>query len=249
MSLAAFQDRFAAALADPANDTLPPAFAVYRNTTLKGAIDALAANYPAVQRLVGEEWFRAGAAVFARAAPPRTPMLVEYGAGFAEFLATFPPAAELGYLADVARVDRFWTEAHIAADAVPLEASALAALDPQRLATVRLRLHPSARWRWFETQPVHSIWSRNRREGGDEDESTEIDWRGEGALVVRPQLAVEHYAIDRASVAFLDACAAMRTLGEAAQAALDVDPDTDLSRCLAQLIACGVFICFSERSS
>jgi len=92
-TLAQFQDDFIRALRDP-DRPAPPAFAVYRNTVMKGCIDALQANYPAVARLVGEEWFRAAAAVYVREHLPRTPMLLEYGAGFADFLARFEPAAE-----------------------------------------------------------------------------------------------------------------------------------------------------------
>ncbi|MEW6690119.1 MAG: DNA-binding domain-containing protein, partial [Pseudomonadota bacterium] len=86
MRLAAFQDAFAAALAaDEPRSALPqlgaqPGFAVYRNTVMKGCIDALQANYPAVERLVGEEWFRAAAAVYARAEPPAHASLLDYGA-------------------------------------------------------------------------------------------------------------------------------------------------------------------------
>ena len=131
-ALARFQDDFARALLDPAQPA-PPAFAVYRNTVMKGCIDALQANYPAVAKLVGEEWFRAAAAVYVRDHLPRTPMLLEYGAGFADFLARFEPAAELPYLPAVARLDRFWTEAHAAADEPPLDARALAGAGPGTL--------------------------------------------------------------------------------------------------------------------
>ena len=122
-SLSDFQDAFAQTLqtggtGSPTLTTLTaqPGFAVYRNTVMKGCIDALVANYPAVVRLVGDDWFRAAAAVFVRAHPPRHPMLVDYGRDFPSFLSAFEPAAELTYLPDVARLDRFWTEAHVAAD-------------------------------------------------------------------------------------------------------------------------------------
>ena len=50
-------------------------------------------------------------------------MLVDYGEEFPDFLATFEPAAELPYLSDVARLDRFWTQAHVAADQTPIAAA------------------------------------------------------------------------------------------------------------------------------
>ena len=191
-ALAQFQDAFAHALlapgAKPASPVAAlaaqPAFAVYRNTVMKGCIDALQANYPAVARLVGEEWFRAAAAVYVREALPADATLLRYGASFADFLARFEPAAELPYLPDVARLDRLWTEAHAAPDEEPLDPAAIARLTPDTLARATLHPHAAARWAWFEDAPVYTIWACNRAEsvpGGD------LDWRPEGALLVRPE--------------------------------------------------------------
>ena len=65
--LAAFEDAFGTALfVEPrssATAPLPPdvaalarqpAFAVYRNTVVRGLVDAIVANHPAVARLVGD---------------------------------------------------------------------------------------------------------------------------------------------------------------------------------------------------
>jgi membrane-bound lytic murein transglycosylase B len=49
-----------------------PGFAVLRNTVRKACVDALQANFPAVTRLVGDEWMRAAAARFA-VEPPSDP--------------------------------------------------------------------------------------------------------------------------------------------------------------------------------
>lgn len=247
--LCRFQEDFARALLDPEADAgdasavgallRQPGFAVYRNTVLKGCIDALQANYPAVARLVGDEWFRAAASIYARANLPAQPMLLGYGEGFASFLATFEPAAELPYLAGVARLDRFWTEAHVARDEVPVDARELAGLDAARMRRVVLRPHASARWAWFGGQPVFTIWRRNRA-SGPIDESP-IDWLGEGALVVRPGDVVQWIGIDAAGCAFLDACAGRRTIAEAGAAALATNPRTDLAALAAQLFAAGAF--------
>jgi hypothetical protein len=245
-----FQDEFARALVaqdlaaarlSPAIARLAaqPAFAVYRNTVMKGCIDALAANYPSVARLVGDEWFRAAAGIYVRANPPRLPMLVDYGADFAAFLAGFAPAAELPYLPGVARLDRFWTEAHIARDEAPLDAASVACLAPADLARTVLQPHASARWAWFDAQPIVTIWRRNRSPAAAAD--GEIEWRGEGVLVVRPGAAVEYVELDAGTCAFLDACGAGRTLAEAAAAALAASAAADLARLMAQLLEAGAF--------
>jgi hypothetical protein len=245
-TLARFQDGFVAALLAPGRAPAPeiaalaaqPAFAVYRNTVMKGCIDALQANYPAVARLTGEEWFRAAAAIYMREAPPSAPMLLDYGAGFAEFLTRFEPAAEMPYLPGVARLDRLWSEAHGAAGEDALDPALVASLAPAALAATVLRPHAAARWAWFADAPIYAIWSRNRaRDASD----AELEWRAEGALLVRPRDAVEWAALDAAGCAFLDVCAAGGPLAAAAAAALEAQGDTDLARLMSILLAAGAF--------
>lgn len=248
--LAQFQDGFVQALwARP--DELPgelralveqPGFAVYRNTVFKGCIDALQANYPAVLRLVGEPWFRAVAALHVRAQPPSDARLLRYGADFPEFLRDFAPAAELPYLSDVARLDRCWTEAHGAADAVALAPTDLADLPLEQLGQLVLAPHPAARWAWFEEQPIYTLWRRNRDSAAEGvDSGEELVWRGEGALLTRPAASVTWTALDAAGCAFLDACAAARPLAHAARAALAQQADTDLALLMATLLQAGAF--------
>lgn len=244
-ALSAFQDAFAAALLAPESAdarmqvlAAQPGFAIYRNTVFKGCIDALQANFPAVTRLVGEEWLRAAAAVYVREHLPGEPSLLAYGDGFAAFLETFEPARELPYLAGVARLDRLWTESHAARDAARLDPMDVASLAPDVLARCTLTPHPAARWAWFDEQPVPTIWARNRTDGAFD---AGIDWRGEGILLTRPVDAVEHAPLHAASCAFLDACAAGLRLDEAADLALRADPDVDLSHLMAQLLSAGAF--------
>jgi hypothetical protein len=244
--LARFQDDFAQALlatdaaVSPALAALTaqPAFAIYRNTVMKGCIDALQANYPAINRLVGEEWLRAAAAVYARETLPGQPMLLEYGADFADFLARFEPAAELPYLPGVARLDRFWTEAHAATSEDTLIPAALTQLATQNFFRARLQPHAATRWAWFDSAPIYTIWSRNRSDGlvdGD------IDWQAEGALLTRPQDSVQWRALNRAGCAFLDTCAARGTVADAAQAALAAQADADLGQLITSLLEAGTF--------
>jgi len=240
-TLDAFQRDFAAALRGeaPGVDSpvarlaAQPGFAVYRNTVAAACIDALCANHPTVVRVVGAAWFRDAAAAFARATPPSSGSLAGYGAGFAAFLAGTDAAAELPYLVDVARLDRLWTEAHLAADHDPLDASAVGALAPERLAAARLVPHPAARWTFCADVPAFTIWRRHR-DGGDL--AAPLDWQGEGALLVRPAGVVAWQPLDAAGVAFLDACAAGLPFGDAAATAGDA-----VVSLLPRLLAAGAF--------
>ena len=114
--LAALQDRLALALLAGDLDALAPALrcgpilaeealSVHRNTALHGLVNALRLGHPTVDALVGEDFFDQAALAFARKHPPAGAWLTGYGAGFAAFLQTYGPAADLPYLADVARFD------------------------------------------------------------------------------------------------------------------------------------------------
>lgn len=246
MTLAAYQSSFLAALwqTDEGFDlAAQPGFAVYRNTVMKGCIDALAANYPAVMSLVGEDWFRAAAADFVRMAPPPHASLLDYGAGFADFLAEFPPADEMRWLGPVARLDRHWTEAHVACDAPCADPALLARVEADTITQLRLRPHPAARWLWDDAVPVHTLWTLNRgRVPMPADGLASVQWIGEGALTTRRADAVTTLALPRAACALLDACAAGARIVDAIAAALALDATLDLTAVIAQLLRAGAFL-------
>lgn len=248
MRLTDFQDGVSAALLN-ANPSPPapwlaalqaqPGFAVYRNTVLKGCIDALQASYPTVCQIVGEEWFRAAAAVYAPTHPPRDGLLMNYGAGFGDFLAAFGPAADLPYLPAVAHLDRCWTECHLAADATAMNAPWLARQAPDTLANLQLQPHPAARWAWCDEHPAYALW-QHHRDGMPMPETW--DWTGDGGLLTRPQAAVTWRPLTRAAAAFLNVCAASQTLEAAATHALTEDPTSDFGALLRALLEAGALI-------
>jgi len=218
-----------------------PAFAVYRNTVFKGCVDALAANYPAVLRLVGEEWFHGAALAYARAHAPDDACLIAYGRAFPDFLAGLDTARDLPYLPGVAALDRCWSESYLAADDPALDAAALHAALTQGQ-DVRLVPHAAARWRWEPAQPCYSIWDANRRPDGAL--APELEWRGEGALLIRPDGQVRWQPANAGACRFLDACRAGMSVAEAAAAALAKEPELDVAAMLGGLVQAGAFTSF-----
>ncbi len=232
------QAAMAAALLDPARTGLTdPRFAVHRNNVVAGLIAALAETYPAVERLVGSDFFRATAGVFVRAHPPTSPVLLSWGGEFGPWLERFPPAARLPWLADVARLEWARAEAFHAADAEPLGIAALADIAPARLDGARLTLHPSVRL-VLSRFPVASLWAdvTGARAGG-------VDMgRAETALVARPREAVEVSAPEPAAAAFLAALGRGRPLGTVAAAIAAAHPGFDLAAQIAALFAAGLVV-------
>src|SRR6266852_4282928 len=169
--LAERQRGFAAALLDaalpmpeglvgPDGEPDPKRFAVYRNNVVAGLTEALKDAFPAVHRIVGPEFFQALARAYVVIEPPRSPILLDYGAGFPDFIGEFEPAAGLPYLADVARIERAWAEAYHAPEASPIDPGVFMAIAPDQLPSVRLALHPSLRI--LRSQfPALTIWKMN----------------------------------------------------------------------------------------
>lgn len=242
-SLGAFQDAFVQALYQPQATPLPAlteqaGFNVYRNTVLKGCIDALCDNFPSVDRLVGTDWLRAAAAIHARQTPPTDARLIFYGEHFADFLDAFEPARELPYLADVARLDRLWLEAFSAPQEPALQLPSLAGMTASDLAACKLQPRASTRWRWFGEQPIYSLWRYNR-EALPLPEA--LPWHAEGALLVGHAEGVAWQALDLGGCVFLDACASGQNLDQASALALQAQPDLDFTVLLGNLLDAAAF--------
>ena len=245
-TLAGLQREFRDALLDPG---LPPPpglrvpdgadlgdrFAVHRNNVVAGLVDALAERFPATRRIVGDAFFRAMARIHVTAHPPRGPVLAMLGDDLPGFIAAFPPAGDLPYLADVARLEAARTRAHHAADASPIDPAVLATLAPDRLAEARLALHPSvsviaSAW------PIVTVWAMN---SGERPVAPIADWAAEAALVSRPQDAVLVRALPAGGAPFLERIAAGASLGDAVAAAMAAVADFDLTAGLVALIEAG----------
>lgn len=228
-------------LAAVAGNGLDPAqrLAIHRNATRIGLGEALAAHYPAVRRLVGEAFFAALAGRFLDAHPPASPVLAEWGGDLAGFIEGFPPAADLPYLADVARLEWAINQVLHEADASPLDPARLAELPPEALPGARLHLHPAHRL-LASPWPVGRIVEVNR--GDDSAEATiRLDEGPDHLLIVRPHLDVAVVALGPDGLALIDALAAGHPLAAALdRAAGDGDPGTLLGRLLASGVVIGV---------
>lgn len=210
---------------------------VYRNNVTVSLIDALAAVYPAVQRITGVDFFRAMARFHVRATPPASPLLFEYGRDFPSFIETYEYARDMPWLADTARIERAWLDAYHAADASPLAAEAFANIDPDSLAQVRLAAHPAARI-VRSRYPAVAIFAMNRVDGPVAPLHSSD---AEDALVTRPGDEVTVSRLPPGGAAFLGALLEGAPLGAAAGRAFEESGAFDLPANLAAMISAGVF--------
>ncbi len=171
--------------------------------------------------------------------PPRSPILLDYGAGFPDFIGGFEPAAVLPYLADVARIERAWAEAYHAPEASPIDPAALKAIEPEQLPQIRLHLHPSTRLVWSPF-PALTIWQMNVGDGVPAP--VDLTAGGEHALVARPLADVEVRLISGSSFGFIQALAGGASVLAATRVALAADCRFELTANLTDLMHVGAVV-------
>lgn len=211
-------------------------FAVYRNNVVTGLVEALKAAFPAVARLVGDEFFAAMARIYVVHAPPESPIMLDYGATFPDFVGAFEPAKAVPYLGDVARLERAWAEAYHSAEALPIKPDQTDMPDVDFLPTIRILLHPSLRI-VRSPFPVVTIWQMNI--AGGEPSPLDIGGGGEDALVVRPVAEVEVRKLSAGAAIFIQETINGAAVVDAIAAALCGDPDFDLACVLGSLLEAG----------
>lgn len=237
--LATFQLAFATAMCGTrTRGTLEgqPGFAVYRNTTPVALIETLRANYPVVAELLGDALFGETAFEFVSAHPSTEPVLLGYGASFANFLAAQAWIEELPYLPDVAAIERLRTEAHGAADLPVLELADLAGLATEQWQVQRLRPHPATRLAWLTT-PALTIWRAHH--ATPDFETLAPEWRAEGVLVTRPEGVVQVVEIDAPTHRMIFGLRLGETAGEAAAATASTYPEAAIASAFATLVNAG----------
>lgn len=213
---------------------------VYRNNTRLGLVDPLASTFPVVKQLVGEDFFAGLAGDFILTHPPTRPELLAYGQEFPAFIADYPAAASVPYLADMARLELAWHFAYNAADRDPIPAAALAAFAPERLEGLRLVPHPSLRF-VVSTFPLLAIWQAHQSEDGP-DGPIDLGQGGDMLLVYRPYEAPLIRKVGAGAFDFVMALAAGQSLAAACNSALSGDPAFNISGELASLLAAELFI-------
>jgi hypothetical protein len=234
-SLAETQRRFLGDLYG--EEGLAPGAAVYRRNVLANLHDALAGTYPVLRRLVGDAFFREAARHFARAHPSTSGDLHAFGSQLADFLASYPPARDLVYLPDVARLEWAVAQAFHGPDPRRLDLDALAGVGEEDRYRVRFSMQEAARL--LESRhPIVASWQANQpaRDGVLEASGPER------ALVYREGISVRVCALEPVPWRFLESVHSGATLGAMAEDAVLGD---HVIAELPQWTYCGVIDAFA----
>ena len=255
--IAGWQAAFGAALFDAAHAAAlaplltsdPAHLAIYRGNLGAHWSRALAASYPVLRQLVGDDFFDALARAYGRAHPSPDPDLNRFGAALPAFLGNFAPAAALPYAPDLARLEWQVHEAHYAPDADAADvdpdagigtaaAAILQTLTPDAFEAARAVLHPTLR---LHASPwaTPALWLAHQ--APDAAFPAAMDVSGH-ARVLRSHWQVEVKPIDAAEHAALACLAAGGSFGAALDAAFALDEAFDVGARLRDWLAARVVL-------
>ena len=230
-----------AAVSQIVADGIDPAglLAIYRNTSIATLVTALRLTYPAVRKLVGEEFFEGAARIFIGEQPAAGAWLDEYGDSFGGFLRTFPPAASLSYLPDVAELEWAVSRALHAPEAAPVDMHRLARLSAAQSGRLRLVAHPALSLVRADG-PADAIWRAVLEDDDAALASIDVAQGPVFLLVERHDSSVRMQRLDETAWRFT----AVLCDGAPLSNALRANPDCAADALLAEHLAAGRFVDF-----
>ncbi len=215
---------------------------VYQNNVFHSLIEALGDTFPVVRRLVGEDFFKFAARGYIKAHAPKSPILLELGETFPQFLEALEAAQNHAYLADVARLEYAWLAAFHAEDVLPLDPTDVQDLAPEDIVNLVFTFNPSFQL-LTSAYPVHAIWHSHQSD--QEPEALSLDKGAEHVLMIRIGLEVLVQEITLGEFSFWAALHDGQSLGQAFATATAQDPNLDLSQILASGLSNELFTAFS----
>jgi uncharacterized protein (UPF0276 family) len=242
-ALAEGQQLFAEALFAPAcEEALAPQlkhaerFALYRGNLSATWAKVLAAAFPVIKQLVGEEFFDALAREYGRAQPSGDGDLNRFGAKMGEFLQGFPHTSDLPYLPDMARLEWLLHRAHYAPSVETIDAQALAAIPPEDIESATMALAPAVRL-FASEWAVVPLWLAHHEQA----EFPQNMQQPTQAIIVRPQWKTAVLEQSAAAWAALSVLQQGGTFGAALDEAFGRDEEFNVAAQLQQWLEQGVF--------
>jgi hypothetical protein len=211
---------------------------IYRNNLCEGFHKTLALEYPVVRRLVGNEYFRQFAIAFLASHPSTSGDLHHIGAPFPGFLRERFADTEYLYLADVASLEWAYQECLVAEESEVLDPLTLRDVPAHSYGTLRFTLRPACRL-VHSRFPILKIWEANQPQM-PADETIDLNDGADFLLVFRNPKGIYFRRIHEDDHRLLAAFAAGRSLDEALELSLAVNPHFDLRGALHRCIGFGV---------
>jgi hypothetical protein len=215
---------------------------IYANNALANFLDSLRLSFPAVRRLVGDDYFDQCGRSFHRQRPSRSGDLQHTGEGFAEYLLQMHRSDEYRYLIDIARLEWLYQESLLAADHPPLDLARLGAVSADDYGSLRFRLHPSARL-FASDYPAVEIWEANVS-SAEEPPVIDLGSGADRALLARGRDGLQIYRLSPGEYVFLNACRQREPFDAAVESAVAADAAFDAGAALRRFVQADAIVDF-----
>lgn len=224
------------------NYAVATAVDIYRNNYRGNLQGALAAAYPVIEQIVGNDFFRMMARKFIEQHPSHSGNLHLYGAELGDFVSGFEPAQGLAYLADVARLEWACHRAYFAPDADALDVAKFARVAAEQYALLHFLIHPACQV-LRSRYPIAAIWHAHQP-GMPVEFHIDLDSAPESVLVSRKDDIVRVDVLTEAEADWLERIQAAAPLGDATTATLERYSSFNLQSTLLNLVEQGIVIDF-----
>ncbi len=211
---------------------------VYRNSGALACTQALRSNFPRLAALMGAEGFDGMARAYFARYPVTRRTLVGVGEALADFIVDTEHEHGLPWLAEIARLDRGWLEAHLSRDANPLDPTTLARLAESEVMQASLTLHPSLRIIELRFD-VTALWI-DLADGNIPSEEVIVPEQSSAMIFFRPAHDVRTEKPLPAKRVFLNALLNGSPLSDACERTLVCEPGADLAQLVASTLQSGL---------
>ncbi len=201
--LLASSDTFASAVRDTTRTDRHTLLGVYRDAYALRLIEVLTNDYPGVMAMAGPADFDYLARAYIAAHPSHHPSARWFGKDLASFLQSTPPFMKAPAVAEMARFEWAVGEAFDAADARPVTADALMAVEPEAWETLVFAPLPSLR-RLTLAFDVPQAWQRRDEEQAG---NLEVEAAAEPTpwVIWRPERMTNYRSMEYDEAVLLDA--------------------------------------------
>jgi len=208
---------------------------IYQSSAIANITQALTLTYPVIDKLVGEVFFRATCREFIYVTWPKSGNMDDYGAEFADFLASFEHAKDLTYLKDVARLEWAFHQSSLADDADITDWASLSQVND--ILQLQFTLAPAVRL-LTSTFPIDKIWQLNQTSNLNNTETNINQAMDEDTYLViaRRGLKTEIVSIDSGEYALLAAIEQKLNFEQAITAATSAQPSISIDESLKKFI-------------
>lgn len=205
---------------------------------------ALLDKFPATRWLLGGQLVEAATAAYVRAHPPQAPCIAEYGTGFPAFVARFERAAELDYAEPFANLEWALGQASIAVDEPQIAWRYIVEPGPDRLLGSRLVMQNGLSY----VRAVHAVDTLMELYlTGEEPETFELPACDTPIEVHGSRGSLRMTRLTPGTFEFRDALRAGKSIGDAAERALDAGGGFDAGKALRELVDAGLIVSIRPR--